>query len=30
MMERDIPFANQSTEIEYIPYHHLWELGMEV
>jgi len=30
MNEAEIVFANQSAEIEYIPYHFLWKYGMQV
>jgi len=30
MTSRDIVFANQSAELEYIPYEDLWEMGMEI
>lgn len=30
MDEAEIVFANQSAEIEYIPYHFLWKYGMQV
>ena len=30
MISRDIVFANQSAELEYIPYEDLWEIGMEI
>jgi len=30
MTSRDIVFANQSAELEYIPYEELWAIGMEI
>ena len=30
LTSRDIVFANQSAELEYIPYEHLWEIGMGI
>jgi len=30
LTSRDIVFANQSAELEYIPYEDLWEIGIEI
>jgi len=30
LTNRDIVFANQSAELEYIPYEDLWEIGIEI